>query len=75
MFGPEGYPVLEAALTARDRAAEARQSIEEKGALFVNRKTGTPHANPMLTVERNALREFRLAWKQLDLDISPPEEL
>lgn len=74
VFGVEGLPILEAALTARDRAADARRSIEEQGTMFVNRKTGMPHRNPMVGVERDALREFRLAWQSLDLDIAPPTE-
>lgn len=74
VFAVEGFPILEVALTALDRARQARREIEKGGLLFVNEATGTPHANPMLRVERDAQKEFRLAWKQLDLDISPPEE-
>lgn len=73
-FGPEGFPILEGALQARDRATEAREEIQRTGLLFVNQETGTPHRNPMIAVERDALREFRLAWRQLDLDIAPPLE-
>ncbi len=73
VFAVEGYPVLETALTALDRARQARQEIEKAGLLFVNEATGTPHSNPMLRVERDAQKEFRLAWKQLDLNISPED--
>lgn len=73
-FAVEGLPILEIALTALDRARQARREIEKVGLLFVNQKSGTPHANPMLKVERDAQKEFRLAWRQLDLDVSPPED-
>ena len=73
-FGPEGYPILEHALEARDRARDAREEIARVGVLFVNRDSGVAHANPLLRVERDSWTAFRLAWKQLDLDISPPEE-
>ena len=72
LFGPEGFPILEAALEARDRAREARREIERTGLMFVS-KSGTPHLNPLAKVERDAMREFRLAWKQLELDVSAPE--
>ena len=40
--------------------------------MFVS-KSGTPHLNPLAKVERDAMREFRLAWKQLNLDVAAPE--
>ena len=73
-FGAEGYPLLQDALEARDRARAARLEIERTGLLFVNEQTGTPHPNPLLRTERDSWTAFRLAWRQLDLDISPPEE-
>ena len=63
---------LEAALEARDRAREARREIERTGLMFVS-KSGTPHLNPLAKVERDSMREFRLGWKQLNLDVSAPE--
>ena len=73
-FAIEGYPLLQDALEARDRAHAARLEIKRTGLLFVNEQTGTPHPNPLLRTERDSWTAFRLAWKQLDLDISPPEE-
>jgi phage terminase small subunit len=64
--------VLEGALTAFDRAAEARRDIEVHG--LVTRDTSTPHANPSVRVERDALREYRLALKQLGLESTPGGE-
>jgi len=72
LFGPEGLPILQCALEARDRAKEARLELERTGLMFVS-KSGTPHLNPLAKVERDASREFRLAWKQLDLGVSSPE--
>ena len=72
VFGVEGFPILEAALEARDRAREARRELERTGLLFVS-ESSTPHLNPLAKVERDAMREFRLAWKQLNLDVSAPE--
>ena len=72
LFGVEGFPILEAALEARDRAREARRELERTGLLFVS-ESSTPHLNPLAKVERDAMREFRLAWKQLNLDVSAPE--
>lgn len=73
-FGAEGYPLLQDALEARDRAAAAREEIQRTGLMFVNKDSGTPHPNPLLRVERDSWTAFRLAWKQLDLDVPVPEE-
>ena len=73
-FGIEGFPILQAALEARDRATEARREIASRGLVLVNRKTGMPHRNPAVGIERDSLREFRLTWKALDLDVAPPLE-
>lgn len=73
-FAAEGYPLLQDALEARDRARAARLEIERTGLLFVNEETGTPHPNPLLRTERDSWTAFRLAWRALDLAVSPPEE-
>ena len=72
LFGPEGFPILQCALEARDRAKEARLELQRTGLMFVS-KSGTPHLNPLSKLERDAAREFRLAWAQLNLDVSAPE--
>ncbi len=61
-------PILEVALGAWDRLAEARQQIAEDGLTFMNQETGVRHAHPAVSIERDARREFRLAWKQLGLE-------
>lgn len=73
VFGTEGLVLLEAALTARGRARQAREDIEENGIAFVNQDTGVEHVRPAVRIEKDALREFRLAWNALKLDVQPPE--
>lgn len=68
-FGIEGLPLLENALTALDRAREARRDIEENGIRWTNPDSGAVHVNPSVRVERDALKEFRLTWMKLDLPI------
>lgn len=65
----EGLPMLEKALTQYDRARQARQEIEANGLTWTNPDSGAVHVNPAVKVERDAIKAFRLAWKELDLDI------
>lgn len=67
----EGLPLLEKALTQYDRAVEARREIEEEGLTWTNPDSGAVHVNPAVKVERDATKAFRLAWKELDLDLDP----
>lgn len=65
----EGLPLLEKALTQYDRARQARREIEENGLTWTNPDSGAVHVNPAVKVERDATKAFRLAWKELALDI------
>lgn len=69
VFGLEGLPLLENALTALDRAREARHDIAANGIRWTNPDSGAVHVNPSVRVERDAMKEFRLTWKNLDLPI------
>lgn len=69
VFGTEGLVLLEAALTARGRAREAREDIEANGLTFTTPDSGVEHIRPSVRIERDALREFRLTWAQLKLGV------
>ncbi|MGD8239583.1 MAG: P27 family phage terminase small subunit [Armatimonadota bacterium] len=60
--------LLEQALTALDRAAQARAVIEDLGVVIRPENGGMVRANPAAKIEADAMRAARLALKQLNLD-------
>lgn len=69
----EGLPLLENALTALDRARQAREDIAANGIRWTNQDSGAVHVNPAVRVERDALKEFRITWAQLELPVGEDE--
>jgi P27 family predicted phage terminase small subunit len=55
------------ALRALDRANQARRELADQGLLVVTPRTGFPHANPLLKIEREARSEFAKIWSKLGL--------
>jgi P27 family predicted phage terminase small subunit len=65
-----GLGLLETALTAWDRAEEARQTIAKEGLQVKDRYANwKPH--PLLRVQAAFMHEYRSALKQLHLDVEP----
>ena len=61
---------LQAALEALDRADQARRELGDQGLLVVTARSGFPHANPLLKIEREARAEFVKIWGRLGLTFS-----
>src|SRR5262245_29842021 len=64
---PERQALLEAALRALDRAAEAAEVVAREGMSFTTKKTGAVHMHPMLRVERENKGFFLSVWSALGL--------
>jgi hypothetical protein len=62
--------LLEAAATAWDRAEDARQVINTKGATFVDRH-GEPRPRPEIQIEKNSHVLFARLVRELKLDQEP----
>jgi phage terminase small subunit len=65
-----GLQLLATALTAWDRAEEARRRIKREGLLLKDRFHGRK-VNPLLAVEARFMAEYRATIKQLHFDIEP----
>jgi hypothetical protein len=66
-------PVLQAALEARDRAAEARAAMAD--GCIVTDRFGQAKPHPALLVERDALSLMVRAWKTLGLGAPEPRPI
>lgn len=64
-----GLSLLQAAMQSWDRAAQARELIARDGPL-VQSGSG-PRAHPAIAMERDALRAFLTAMRQLNFDVEP----
>lgn len=65
-LSPGRLALIETALQARDRAAEAREAIDQEGMLLAGAGK-IRHANPLLKVEKDSLALFQRCWAQLGL--------
>ena len=68
MISPGRVVLLEQALTALDRADEARDVIKKEGMTTKTITTGAVHVHPLVKVERENRALFARLWKQLGLD-------
>lgn len=66
--------VLKTALEAYDRMHEAKKEIDKKG-IITTAANGFEQKNPALQIEKEARSGFLAAWKALDLNIEPPQDL
>ncbi len=64
--------LLESALRAFDRMQEAAALIEEHGVVTADR-WGQLKSNPAVVVERDSRSAMLTAFKQLGLDVLPPQ--
>src|SRR5262245_58667276 len=66
--GPQRRALLEEALAALDRAAQAREAIAREGLTTTTGRSGVVHLHPLVRVEKDARAAFMKAWAQLRLD-------
>lgn len=64
--------LLESALRSFDRMCEASGLIDQHGICIVDRY-GQLRSNPATTVERDSRASMLATFKQLNLDIAPPQ--
>ena len=64
---PERLALLEQALTALDRADQAREQLAKGGVTSTTEKTGTLHVHPLVRIERENRQLFARIWGQLGL--------
>jgi len=69
VIGDDAQLVLAAALTAHDRATAARKLIDAEGLTVTPANGGMPHPHPATRIERDAIKEMRLCFKQLGLEV------
>ena len=62
----------EVALRAFDRAEACATVIARDGLTTTTRRSGALHRHPLLDVERDARRDFRAAWGQVETPDSIP---
>ena len=62
---------LEQALTALDRADQARAIVETQGMIIENTATHALHANPAVKIELESRRQFASIWGLLHLEFDP----
>lgn len=65
-----GRLLLETALSARDRAEEARRRIAREGAVILDR-FGQKRSHPSIAIERDSKATMVRALKALNLDLEP----
>jgi P27 family predicted phage terminase small subunit len=65
--------LLESALRSFDRMTEAAALVEKHG-IVVADKFGQLKSNPATTVERDSRAAMHAAFKQLNLDVLPPQK-
>lgn len=65
--------LLELAAAAWDRMQEAREAIDEKGAVFINR-FDEPRPRPEVKIEKDAATAYARFLRELALDVDPPQE-
>jgi P27 family predicted phage terminase small subunit len=66
------FTVLRIALESFDRLQEARRVIDKEGMILVDGK-GKKYAHPALAVEKESRTGLLRAWRQLGLDLEPPQ--
>src|SRR5262249_55050168 len=66
--GPQRRALLEEALAALDRAAQARAGIAWEGVTTTRGRSGVVHLHPLVRVEKDARAAFMKGWAQLRLD-------
>ena len=67
-IGPDGLPLLRAALEMWDLYSKARKVVKREGPTIVNPESGVIRMHPAAAVACRALSEFRQCWRQLGLD-------
>ncbi|HUE96841.1 MAG TPA: P27 family phage terminase small subunit [Longimicrobiaceae bacterium] len=73
-FRPTELALLESALRALDRAEKARAVVECEGLTVETPSSGVVRPHPACSIEAEARREFRIAWRTLGLvDSNGPE--
>jgi len=65
---PGWLVLLQMALEARDRAAEAPEIIARDGLFEKDDSAKMAHAHPALKIETEARKQFMAAWSKLQLD-------
>ena len=65
---PERLALIEEALMARDRSAQARKELDAQSLTTKTETTGAIHLNPLLRVERENRQAFTRMWNQLGFD-------
>ena len=66
--------MLQTALEALDRYNEAREKLNAEGVCFTS-ETGVIHLHPATRIEKESRDGFIKAWRSLDLDMDPPQEV
>jgi P27 family predicted phage terminase small subunit len=70
---PHHLAILTAAGEAWDRLQQARQSIENDGAIYKDR-FGQPRKSPAVDIERDSRMAFARLIRELGLDANDPDE-
>jgi len=65
--------LLESALRSFDRMSEAAALVTKHGVVVID-KFGQLKSNPATTVERDSRAAMHAAFKQLNLDVLPPQK-
>lgn len=69
---PHHMKILTLAATAWDRAQDARETIEQEGAVVADR-FGQPKKHPAVDIETASMTTFARLIRELCLDIEPPK--
>lgn len=65
---PGALAMVEEALTALDRADQARAALPSAGLVTVTESTKAVHVNPLVKVERECRQQFARIWSDLHLN-------